>query len=92
MECPKCHEKIAPSALVPEQQVLAIELEYEGPYMAAATLGGVISNMEQLLVSIAKDAGADLTVFIKGISYGDHKARVEFMMIRRLPSRTSEPQ
>lgn len=81
MECPTCHEKLEPVACVPDEQQFTMEVQYEGEFLAASTLGGMITHTEQLLVTVAKDAGANVSVFIKGIEYGDHKARVDFLIV-----------
>lgn len=81
MECPKCHEKLEPLSFIPTEQQFVVELKYEGDYLCAATLGGTITNMERLLVAVAKDAGGNVSVYIKDISYGDHTARIAFMII-----------
>lgn len=81
MECPKCHEKLVATACVPDESRITVELQFDSPYLAAATLGGVITNTTDLLVAIAKDMGSKIGVFVTGISYGDQKCRVEFVVL-----------
>jgi len=81
MECPKCHAKLVATACVPDESRMTVELQFDSPYLEAATLGGVITNITDLLVAIAKDMGSKVGVFVSGISYGDQQCRVEFVVL-----------
>lgn len=81
MECPKCHEKIAFAAVIAEEQRLVVALEFDGPCLAAQTLGGLLTNTSELLIEIAKNAGAPMTVMVESITYGEGQLKIGLLLL-----------
>lgn len=85
MECPHCHQQLSAVACVPDEQRLTLSIEFEGPHLAAKTLGGMLTDTAELLRLIAKDAGANVQVLIEAMSFGEGKATTTFVIVAKKP-------
>lgn len=57
VKCLHCEQSfpVALAASVPDEQRMSIEISHESPFISARTLGEVMSNMNDLLIAVAKD-------------------------------------
>jgi hypothetical protein len=83
-ECPKCGEQfqVAITAVVPDEQVLYLELKSESEYFAAKTVGKVIANMEAVLKEVANNVGEKVVVFLKSVDLKPNTITVGLMIAK----------
>lgn len=93
VQCPFCNKEIyvRPAAFVPREQVFHMVLSSEHAMIAARTIGGVISEIDSLMVSIAKDYGAKVSTFIKSMKCTPNKIDIGFAIIRAREENSYEP-
>jgi hypothetical protein len=82
MQCPNCASDIAAGAIVPDSQRFAIHLTSEMDMFSAATIGGVISNTDELLKAIAEQAGYKVEVFVESLELKPREITVELVILR----------
>ena len=81
--CPMCDHELEGriAVFVPKEQIITMKLKTENEMVSAKTIGGVITNTEQLLVSIAKDIGGMVSVFVKSIKTKPGEIAIEFCVL-----------
>jgi hypothetical protein len=93
LEFPHCHSgfSVNLSSVIPSEQVIYLSMECESSYFGAKLIGDQITNMERMLRSMAKEAGAKVFVFLKSIELVEQKINIGFLVVddprRKDPSR-----
>lgn len=91
LTCPNCQHKldIVAAIEVPASQRMTFTIEHESRGLSLKTLHGVLSNLDKLLVAVAKQSGANVAVMVDSIKHGDNKMTVDMIIAnnsKRLPS------
>lgn len=82
VSCPSCGASFAVEAiaLVPQSQKMKVTLHSESQFIAAKSLGGVITANAALLKAVARDIGTKVEVFVCGIERRDNAIEIEFLI------------
>lgn len=55
MKCPRCSCDITIEAMKPGKQSIGFTINYEGDFMPAKTIGGLLTQLDTLLIEIARE-------------------------------------
>ena len=90
--CPSCNEAICveAQALIPDSQKASIRITSEAGFPDASGLGGAIRGYAAIMRSVAKDYGADVDVFVSGVSVNPAAngcvTDIHFVIMRKKPA------
>lgn len=81
--CPHCSKNFNLEAriVIPDEQRLSMEITSEGEHFSAKTLGGIVTEMDQLMKAVARDAGGKVETMVEGLSKTGSTIRLEFVII-----------
>lgn len=81
--CPHCQcaFNVEPRIIIPEEQRLSVEMTMENEHFSAKTLGGVISSIDKLMKSVAKDAGGKVEMMVEGLQKDGKTLRLDFVIV-----------
>lgn len=84
VKCPHCEQSfpVALAAYVPDEQRMSIEIGHKSPFISARTLGETMSNMNDLLIAVAKDIGSKVAVMVESCELSNGKATINFIISR----------
>jgi hypothetical protein len=78
--CPECKAEFVMCFKELEKEKLSFQLKYEGEFLQAKTVGGMITHFDILLKEVAKASGLNVMVAFAGFEQGDHELTVHFMV------------
>lgn len=88
MECPNCKAPLSVAAAIPKEQTVIFTIRYDGDWLAASTVAGVIENSDKLMRALAEDCGFKASCFLSSFQMRPHEVEIG-MTVMRLVGETS---
>lgn len=85
IKCPKCGEPLGlklTARLMNESRMSFVLKPHPGELLSARNVGGIIEQMEKLLVAIGKEMGAKTAVLVEGITSEEGAITVNLLLTR----------
>lgn len=83
MECPNCKTELCFVPGLANEQIVYMQIDYEGDMLSARTVWSTIQNMEKVFLAIGKDLKIKTSVFIKSIEQTEHQLKIGFLVTHR---------
>jgi len=78
--CPKCKNELVLTAEAIENEMLVFAIKYEGEFLQAKTVGGLITNTDKLLKAIARESGNKVMVAFGGFESKEKELDIKFLV------------
>jgi hypothetical protein len=81
VKCPACNETIGLTLKALDREVVSLTIEWEGAFVEARTIGGMIENTRKLLACSAKELGVPMIAMMHSIEWGEKRAVFHFALV-----------
>ena len=80
-KCPNCDQELILTSQELEREMISFSIKYEGEFLQAETIGGIITNTGKLFKAIAKDSGNKIMVAFGGTESREKELIIKFLIM-----------
>jgi hypothetical protein len=85
MKCPNCNADILVSMKALEEEKMSMKLKYDGDFLQAKNVGGIITETARILSDISDSMKNEKGVMVAfgGFEKGDHEFTIHFIVTEK---------